>query len=54
MIVLVDVGSNLASKYPKEKDALIKCCKLIFINAAYESEIKKLINNLNQDKFWST
>ena len=30
MIVLVDVGSNLASKYPKEKDALIKCCKLIF------------------------
>ena len=50
----VNVGSNLSSKITKGK-RLFKtfkkeCCNSFFINPVQESEIEKLINNLNQNK----
>ena len=51
----VNVGSNLASRIPKElrpfKTYLRKSVvKSIFINPVQESEIEKLINKLNKNK----
>ena len=53
--VFVNIGSNLASKIPKRKTSFKtylrkSAVNSFFINPVQESEIEKLINNLNQNK----
>ena len=52
---VVNVGSNLASKIPKAKRPFKKYLRnnivnSFFLNLVQESEIEKLINNLNQNR----
>ena len=53
--LFVNIGSNLGSKIPKRKRSFKtylrkSAVNSFFINPLQESEIEKLINNLNQNK----